>query len=85
MAIDRRDDPRAFRDFLDAKLLNSVANLTLDDALGLWESENAPDVEQEETLAAIRRGLADVDAGRTRPAREAIAQLRRKHNIHNLS
>ncbi|MFY9841640.1 MAG: type II toxin-antitoxin system Phd/YefM family antitoxin [Terriglobales bacterium] len=30
---------------------------------------------------AIRRGLADVKAGRTRPAREAFDEIRRKYDI----
>lgn len=81
MAIDRSNDPRAFRDFLDAKISNGGANLTLDDALGLWEYENQTDEEREDTLRAIREGLADVDAGRVRPAFEALEELRRKHNL----
>jgi hypothetical protein len=81
MATDRSNDPRAFRDFLDAKLSNGGAGLTLEEALGLWEYENSPEAEREETLAAIREGLEDMDAGRTRPAREVLAELRRKYDI----
>jgi predicted transcriptional regulator len=38
-------------------------------ALALWR-------EHEESLAAIREGLADVEAGRTRPADEVLRELR---------
>lgn len=34
-----------------------------------------------ETVGALRRGLADVKAGRTKPAREVFERLRRKHGI----
>jgi len=34
-----------------------------------------------ETIEALQRGLADVKAGRTKPAREAFDRLRRKHGI----
>ena len=34
-----------------------------------------------EDEAAIQRGLADVKAGRTKPARQVFARLRRKHGI----
>jgi len=34
-----------------------------------------------ETLAAVKEGLQDVAAGRTRPMREALKELARKHNI----
>lgn len=36
---------------------------------------------RDETLAAIREGLADAAAGRSRPAREALEELARKHGI----
>jgi hypothetical protein len=84
MATDRLNDPRAFRDFLDLTLSRQDDRLTLDECLGLWEQENATDAEREEALAAIRRGFADVEAGRVRPAREALAELRVKNNLPGL-
>jgi prevent-host-death family protein len=37
--------------------------------------------EHEQTVVAIRAGLADVAAGRTKPARETLAKLAKKHGI----
>lgn len=34
-----------------------------------------------ETIQGIRRGFADVKAGRTKPARRVFDRLRRKHGI----
>ena len=34
-----------------------------------------------ETIEALQRGLADVKAGRTKPAREVFERLRRKHGV----
>lgn len=34
-----------------------------------------------EDLAAIREGIAQADAGQTRPALEALAELRQQHGI----
>ena len=34
-----------------------------------------------ETIEALHRGFADVDAGRTKPARTVFNRLRRKHGI----
>jgi predicted transcriptional regulator len=34
-----------------------------------------------ETIEGIQRGLADVKAGRAKPAREVFNRLRRKHGI----
>ncbi len=85
MATDRLNDPRAFRDFLDARLSGAGSPFTLDEALGLWEHENQTDQEREATRESIRRGLADVEAGKVMPAREAIAEIRRRHNLSELS
>lgn len=43
MATERINDVRAFRSFLNEKLSNEGTSLTLDEALGLWEYENASD------------------------------------------
>ncbi len=51
----------------------------LDDALAEyleWERQ-----EYEESVEAIRRGLEDVKAGRTRPAAEFLEELREKHGF----
>ncbi len=37
--------------------------------------------EREEILSAIREGLADVEAGRTKPAREVLKRLAKKYGI----
>ncbi len=38
--------------------------------------------DEAETLERIRKGLADVDAGRTQPFQDAIAEIRRDLNLH---
>lgn len=81
MPIDRANDPQAFREFLDARLANGLINATLDEILDLWEYENSPQEEREETLRAIRRGLDDMYAGRTRPFEEFDAEFRRRHGL----
>jgi hypothetical protein len=81
MATERIDDLRAFRDFVDAQLDNGGSSLTPEECLDLWIMENSSDEEREEAVAAIRQGLDDMYAGRTRSAREAIAELRRKHEL----
>ncbi len=82
MATDRTNDPRAFRDFLDAKLSNGGADLTLEECLALWDYENESDEERDATVHAVREALDDMRAGDTGiPAREALADIRRKHNL----
>src|SRR4051812_38554610 len=48
MTTERANDLRAFRDFADAKLSNGGAEMTLDEALSLWEYENSPEHAREE-------------------------------------
>ena len=43
--------------------------------------ETATKADRDETLTAIREGLADVEAGRTKPARAALRALAKKYGI----
>ena len=81
MASVRANDARAFHEFLGAKLANGGGELTLEECLDLWEIDNQSAEERAETLHAIRQGLADVEAGRTRPAEDVVRDLCRKHNL----
>jgi hypothetical protein len=81
MSVERRDDLKAFRDFVDLQLSNGGVDLTPDQCLDLWQVVNPTDEEHLDTLAAIRQGLDDADAGRVRPAREVLQELLRKFNI----
>ena len=38
-------------------------------------------VERAEAIEGVRRGLEDVEQGRTKPAKAVFARLRRKHRI----
>ena len=79
MATERIDDLRAFRDSVDAQLGNGGSGLTPEECLELWIVENCSDEEREETLVAIRQGLEDMYAGRTRPARDALEAFGGNH------
>jgi hypothetical protein len=86
MATERINDPRAFREFLDARLSEEGDGLTLDEYLGLWEHENQADEERAAAVQAVREALDDMRAGDTGiPAKAAIAELRRKHKLPELS
>lgn len=50
---------------------------SFDEVLEAWGGESNLGGANE----AIREGLADIDAGRTRPLFEAISELRAKHGI----
>jgi hypothetical protein len=86
MAAERINDPRAFRDFLDARPSEADDELTLDEYLGLWEHENQGNEERAAAVRAVREALYDMRAGDVGiPARDAIAELRRKHRLPELS
>ena len=84
MAIERANDLLAFKSFIDEQLAGETVP-TVDEVLARWEYENESEEEREETLDAIRRGLADGEAGRVMPAREAVTQLRRNRHLPDLS
>lgn len=55
------------------------AAAALDDVLGAaleWERQD-----YQEAVEGIRRGVEDVNAGRTRPAAEFLAEVRRKYGF----
>lgn len=81
MATDRANDLQAFRSFIDQQLELGETFPTLDEALVRWEYENTSEEEREEAPAAIRRGLADLDAGRVRPFEEFDREFRAKHGM----
>lgn len=62
--------------------VNGKAQVVVQDVAGYQRLlELAAKADREETVAAIREGLADVEAGRTRPAREALRNLAKKYGL----
>jgi hypothetical protein len=78
MSADRLNDLLAFKGFLEDQLTRGGPIPTVDEAIALWEFENAPESEKEETLRAIQRGFDDLQAGRTVDAFESAARLSQK-------
>jgi hypothetical protein len=78
MAVERIDDLRAFQGFIEERFADAGASLTLNEALLHWELENQTQEDRKETLEAIRRGLADVEAGRTVDAFEFVGRMRHR-------
>ena len=66
-----------FHRFASARLKSGGTELTIDDLLIEWDSTRNRD----EINQAIREGLADIEAGRTRPAAEVTEELRRKYRV----
>ncbi|TWT92314.1 hypothetical protein Pla108_41130 [Botrimarina colliarenosi] len=55
-------------------------DLSLDDLLFEWDAASHHDAINE----AIREGVADVDAGRTRPATQVVAETRSRYGLDAL-
>jgi len=62
--------------------VNGKAAVVVQDAAAYRRlAERAAQIEREETVAALREALADVEAGRTKPARAALKALAKKYGI----
>ena len=62
--------------------VNGKAQVVVQDAAAYQKLvEAAAKADREETMAAIREGLADVKAGRSKPAKAALGRLARKYGI----
>ncbi|MDH4066864.1 MAG: type II toxin-antitoxin system Phd/YefM family antitoxin [Acidobacteriota bacterium] len=59
--------------------VNGKAELVVQDAAAYQAL-----LDRVETIEGLRRGLADVKAGRTKPAKQVFGRLRRKHGIPQL-
>ena len=71
-----QDDLHSFNQFAVEKLKSGNAG-SLEELIQQWRLVR----EGEEVNAAIQRGIADVDAGRTRPLDEFWDEFSKKHNI----
>lgn len=62
--------------------VNGKAEVVVQDAAAYQKLvEAAAKADRDETIAAIREGLADVEAGRTKPARTALKALAKKYGM----
>ncbi len=69
MAVELKDDLESFHRFVEEQLINGGAKLSPEQVLAIWR-------ERLETIESVRRGIEDVEAGRTRPAEDVIQELR---------
>lgn len=62
--------------------VNGKAEVVVQDAAAYQRLvEQAARADREETIAAIREGLSDVQSGRVKPARKALKALAKKYGI----
>jgi len=69
-----------FHRFAREKLHNGGAQ-SLEELCDLWRIEHPSAAEEADIHAAIGQGIADIQAGRYRPAEEVTAELRKKFGI----
>lgn len=69
-----------FHAFAQSKIGNGGAE-SLQDLVDLWLAESPESSELEASLAALREGLADADAGRVRPARDVFEDLASRYGV----
>ena len=66
---------QSFHEFVGKQLESDAAVLmSPEEAVALWR-------EQQESIAAIREGLEDIDAGRTVPLDEFDSDFRARHGL----
>lgn len=73
MAVEVQNDLQSFHRFVEEQLRNAGCRLSPEQALAMWR-------ERLDTIESVRRGIDDVEAGRTRPADEVLAELREEVN-----
>jgi hypothetical protein len=72
-----REELESFHEFAARRLKDASSDLSLDDLLMEWaDSRDRAAINE-----AIRRGLADVDAGRHEPADQALEKIRQEFGL----
>jgi len=65
----------SFHQFAQQRINVDPEALSMDELYLMWRTQNPDDVELAESLEALKRGMADAQAGRTRPARDVFSDL----------
>jgi hypothetical protein len=74
-----RQEIDSFHQFATSQLdFDEPDELSLDEVFDLWRIANPSSTEMSECVASMRRGMADIEAGRVFSARAVIAELRGK-------
>jgi hypothetical protein len=82
MVTERRDDLKAFHDFVGERLANGGASFTPAETLALWEIQHSSGEERASTVEALRGALDDMRAGDAGiPARDFLTELRHKYHL----
>jgi hypothetical protein len=74
-----REDLERFHHFVDERLARGNDDVSLDELFDQWQDSQSRD----EINVAIRRGLADVDAGRHQDVAEAMKVIRHELSLPN--
>ena len=74
------DELENFHQFAQVRLQSAPAE-SLEELVDMWRLEHPTPDEQAEIHEAIQQGLADIAAGRYRPADVVMAELRAKYDI----
>jgi hypothetical protein len=81
MSLPIQNELASFQQFIVQKLMNSSrANLSPEEALGLWREQYPGPEEDVETVAALREALADFNAGDRGVSFEDFDREFRKNN-----
>jgi predicted transcriptional regulator len=70
MPAETQTELRSFHEFVAAQLQSRDASQSPEQVLAMWR-------ERRETIASVRRGLDDLDAGRVTPAADVLERLGR--------
>jgi hypothetical protein len=65
----------SFHRFATSQIENGGADLSMDELYSIWRSKHPSSAELQDSVAAIKESLAELDAGyEGRPAREALRE-----------
>ncbi|MEX0710791.1 MAG: hypothetical protein WD278_00490 [Pirellulales bacterium] len=79
MSTESANELQAFRRFLDEQIESGRLDLSPEESLRLWQQQRR---DLDESVAAVQRALAEMDAGETgKPLAEFADEFRRRNSI----
>lgn len=78
MATETKSELLEFHQFTADVLRSGIKDISPEECLELWRAQQH---ELDTSLAAIRRGIEDAKAGRSKPLEQFLRDFRQKHGI----
>lgn len=85
MSMPANDELGSFYNYLSERIASGAADLSPEEAIDAWRAEHAPRDDYAETVVALRKAIAEMNAGdRGKSLTEFDGEFRQRHCCSNV-